>query len=88
MKRAILLLGRGKILKDYMQGMINTFSKEYAVLVIDDINIKYKNEHIRLNAEFNQARDSIDYNKLYNAEKEIGLNLYDAYSNYFYYFIY
>ena len=56
MKKAILLIGRGKIFRDYIQGMINIFSREYDVLVIDDVDIQYEDRHIRLNIDSNRNR--------------------------------
>ncbi len=45
-KEAVLLIGRGEMFRHYIQGMINTFSKEYQVLVLEiDGGISYRRLH-------------------------------------------
>lgn len=45
-KEAVLLIGRGEMFRHYIQGMINTFSKEYQVLVLEiDGGISYVGDY-------------------------------------------
>ena len=84
-KQAILLIGRGNIFKDYIQGMINGFLSEYEVLVVDNPSIHYEGKHTRLDIDFNTPIENIDWKLVKDIENELKLNLYESYSNYFYY---
>ncbi|WP_320171766.1 hypothetical protein [Maridesulfovibrio sp.] len=84
---AVLLIGRGKLFEPYLQGMIDVFSKDYTVLVLEqNENIVYKGEYSRVNLPELPDTDSKDFwINLKQAEQKTGLNLFFSYSNYFYY---
>jgi hypothetical protein len=84
-KEAILLIGRGELFYDTMQGMIDTFGATHEVLVIEHSDYTYENRHRRIEIDFNTLHKDIDWDKVRWIEKELGLNLYESYSNYFYY---
>ncbi|SMF33981.1 hypothetical protein [Desulfovibrio gilichinskyi] len=86
-KKAILLIGRGDTFRHYIQGMIDIFQNEYEVLVLEyKKEITYSNKHTRVHLP--TTRNSNDPNfwgKVRSVEKEMGLNLFESYSNYLYY---
>jgi len=87
-KESILLIGRGETLQYYIQGMINNFSTAYQVIVMDKEDLKYEGEHIRLTFDDYlslNTKEDIFWSKIKEIEIELKLNLFDSYSNYFYY---
>lgn len=86
-KETVLLIGRGVNFKPYIQGMIDIFSKDYEVLVLE-INDKatYEGKYTKVELPSLPVTTTDEFwSSLKRAEKEIGLNLYSSYSNYFYY---
>ncbi|CCO23225.1 hypothetical protein [Maridesulfovibrio hydrothermalis] len=86
-KEAVLLISRGYYFPEYIQGMIEVFHKDYEVLVIEpNPEIKFTGRHTRLKP---MIKSNLELEKLYQKvnqiENETGLNLYESYSNYFYY---
>lgn len=86
-EEAVLLIGRGHAFPEYIQGMINIFQNKYTVLVYDgNLEITFSGNHIRQPLiEKSKFANFELYDKVKRVEKETGLNLYESYSNYFYY---
>lgn len=86
-KETVLLIGRGEIFRHYIQGMIDTFSKEYQVLVLEiREGITYSGEYTRVELpKPPSAGGSGFWDKVRSAEEDSGLNLFESYSNYLYY---
>ncbi len=86
-KEAVLLIGRGEMFRHYIQGMINTFSKEYQVLVLEiDGGISYNGDYTEVFLPpAPSSKDSDFWPSIKKAEKKSGLNLFESYSNYLYY---
>ncbi len=87
MKESILLIGRGHGFKEYIQGMIDVFQTSYNVLVLEPVSeIKFKNKHTRISQTApSDLPTHLLYSEVARIEKETKLNLYESYSNYFYY---
>lgn len=86
-QEAVLLIGRGKTFRHYIQGMIEPFARKYRVLVLElDAEISYSGPHLRLELPESPSPQQPDFwNRIKSAEEFSGLNLFDSYSNYLYY---
>ena len=86
-KETVLLIGRGQRFADYIQGMIDGFSENYNVLVLElQAGIKYTGKYTAVYLpKVTTSPASSFWNNLKNAEKDIDVNLFSSYANYFYY---
>lgn len=86
-KEKVLLIGRGKSFEHYIQGMIDVFSKDYDVLLLElGKDIAYEGDYKRLALPElpDTAKDGF-WSSIKKAEKDTALNLFSSYSNYLYY---